>query len=90
MAIRGAVNNLADKMGIDPAELRQKNLIAQGEQSLVYRPDEYLDSGLFQDTVNRVKEMARWDERPSFLGYRTNVIAAESWHGISVTRFWRC
>ena len=37
----------------------------QGEQSLVYAPDEYLDSGLFQDTVNRVKgEMARWDERP--------------------------
>ena len=24
-----AVNNLADKMGVDPAELRQKNLIAQ-------------------------------------------------------------
>ena len=40
-----AVNNLADKMGVDPAELRQKNLIAQGEQSLVYAPDEYLDSG---------------------------------------------
>lgn len=59
-----AVNQLADKMGIDPAELRQKNLIAEGEQSLVYAPDEYLDSGLFQDTVNRVKEMARWDERP--------------------------
>lgn len=38
-------------MGVDPAELRQKNLIAQGEQSLVYAPDEYLDSGLFQDTI---------------------------------------
>ena len=37
------------KMGIDPAELRQKNLIAEGEQSLVYDPpDEYLDSGLFK------------------------------------------
>ena len=52
-------------MGIDPAELRQKNLIAAGERSLVYDPDEIMDSGLFQETVNKVKEMARWDERPS-------------------------
>ena len=51
-------------MGIDPAELRQKNLIAAGERSLVYDPDEIMDSGLFQETVNKVKEMARWDERP--------------------------
>ena len=59
-----AVNRLADEMGIDPAELRQKNLIAVGERSLVYDPDEIMDSGLFQETVNKVKEMARWDERP--------------------------
>ena len=43
-----AVNRLADEMGIDPAELRQKNLIAAGERSLVYDPDEIMDSGLFQ------------------------------------------
>lgn len=59
-----AVNRLADEMGVDPAELRQKNLIAAGERSLVYDPDEIMDSGLFQETVNKVKEMARWDERP--------------------------
>lgn len=59
-----AVNRLADEMGMDPAELRQKNLIAAGERSLVYEPDEIMDSGLFQETVNKVKEMARWDERP--------------------------
>ena len=59
-----AVNRLADEMGIDPAELRQKNLIAAGERSLVYDPDEIMESGLFQETVNKVKEMARWDERP--------------------------
>lgn len=59
-----AVNRLADEMGIDPAELRQKNLIAAGERSLVYDPDEIMDSGLFQETVNKVKEMACWDERP--------------------------
>lgn len=59
-----AVNRLADEMGIDPAELRQKNLIAAGERSLVYDPDEVMESGLFQETVNKVKEMARWDERP--------------------------
>ena len=59
-----AVNRLADEMGIDPAELRQKNLIAAGERSLVYDPDEIMDSGLFQETVNKVKAMARWDERP--------------------------
>lgn len=59
-----AVNRLADEMEIDPAELRQNNLIAAGERSLVYDPDEIMDSGLFQETVNKVKEMARWDERP--------------------------
>ena len=59
-----AVNQLADEMGVDPAELRQKNLIAAGERSLVYDPDEIMESGLFQETVNKVKEMARWDERP--------------------------
>ena len=59
-----AINRLADEMEIDPAELRQKNLIAAGESSLVYDPDEIMDSGLFQETVNKVKEMARWDERP--------------------------
>ena len=59
-----AVNRLADEMGVDPAELRQKNLIAVGERSLVYEPDEIMESGLFQETVNKVKEMARWDERP--------------------------
>ena len=59
-----AENRLADEMEIDPAELRQKNLIAAGERSLVYDPDEIMDSGLFQETVNKVKEMARWDERP--------------------------
>ena len=59
-----AVNRLADEMGVDPAELRQKNLIAAGERSLVYDPDEIMNSGLFQETVNKVKEMARWDERP--------------------------
>lgn len=59
-----AVNRLADEMGVDPAELRQKNLIAAGERSLVYDSDEIMDSGLFQETVNKVKEMARWDERP--------------------------
>ncbi|MBS5289219.1 MAG: molybdopterin-dependent oxidoreductase [Veillonella sp.] len=59
-----AINRLADEMEIDPAELRQKNLIAAGERSLVYDPDEIMDSGLFQETVNKVKEMARWDERP--------------------------
>ena len=67
-------------MGIDPAELRQKNLIAAGERSLVYDPDEIMDSGLFQETVNKVKEMARWDER-LILGILTNVIAAAlAWH----------
>lgn len=59
-----AVNKLADEMGVDPAVLRKKNLIAVGEQSPVYHEHEYMDSGLFQETVDKVKEMARWDERP--------------------------
>ena len=59
-----AVNRLADELGMDTAELRQKNLIAVGEQSLVYDEDEYMESGLFQEAVEKVKKMAGWDERP--------------------------
>ncbi len=59
-----AVNRLADELGMDQALLRQKNLIDVGEQSLVYEEDEFMESGLFQETIEKVKEMANWDGRP--------------------------
>ncbi|KAF1683304.1 xanthine dehydrogenase family protein molybdopterin-binding subunit [Veillonella sp. R32] len=59
-----AVTKLAKKMGMDEIELRLKNLINVGETSLVYAPDEVLESGLLKEAIARAKEMARWDERP--------------------------
>lgn len=59
-----AVTKLAKKMGIDEIELREKNLINVGETSLVYAPDEVLESGNLKEAIAKVKTMARWDERP--------------------------
>ncbi len=59
-----AVTKLAHTMGIDEIELRLKNLINVGETSLVYAPDEVLESGLLKEAIAKVKKMARWDERP--------------------------
>lgn len=58
-----AVTKLAKKMGIDEIELREKNLINVGETSLVYAPDEVLESGNLKEAIAKVKTMARWDER---------------------------
>ena len=59
-----AVTKLAKKMGVDEIELREKNLINVGETSLVYAPDEVLESGNLKEAIAKVKAMARWDERP--------------------------
>lgn len=58
-----AVNKLARKMGIDAAEIRQKNMIQEGEKAFGFAPDEVLESGLFNEAIDRVKAMAKWDER---------------------------
>lgn len=59
-----AVTKLAKAMGMDESELRLKNLIGVGETSLVYEPDEVLESGLLKEAIAKAKKMARWDERP--------------------------
>lgn len=62
--LESAVSKLARTMGMDEAELRLKNLIKVGETCLVYEEGEILESGLFEEAVNKAKAMARWDERP--------------------------
>ncbi|WP_251453868.1 xanthine dehydrogenase family protein molybdopterin-binding subunit [Veillonella intestinalis] len=59
-----AVTKLAKAMDMDESELRLKNLIGVGETSLVYEPDEILESGLLKEAIAKAKKMARWDERP--------------------------
>ncbi len=63
-ALECAVTKLAKKMEWDEADLRLKNLIQVGERSLAYSPDEVLDSGNFTEGLEKVKRMAKWDERP--------------------------
>lgn len=51
-----AVTKLAKAMGMDESELRLKNLIGVGETSLVYEPDEVLESGLLKEAIAKAKK----------------------------------
>jgi len=59
-----AVTKLAKKMGMDEMELRKKNLISAGERHIIYDEDEIMESGLFQEALQKVKDMSGWDKRP--------------------------
>lgn len=59
-----ALNKLARKMGIDELELRARNLISAGERSIMYEPGEIMESGLFQECVEKAKEISGWNEKP--------------------------
>lgn len=59
-----AVSLLAHKMGWDELDLRKKNLIAAGEWSPVFAEDEVMDVSLFQEALQKCRELADWDNRP--------------------------
>lgn len=56
------VNKLADVLGIDPAELRLKNLIREGETSLPYKGKK-LGSSALHRCIETGREMIGWREK---------------------------
>ena len=62
-AVESAVNELADKLGIDPCELRLANIVHEGETCPQYY-NEVLRSCRLDDCVVRAKEMIGWDDKP--------------------------
>ncbi|MDY2776820.1 MAG: molybdopterin cofactor-binding domain-containing protein [Collinsella sp.] len=61
-AVESAVNELADELGMDPAELRLKNLVQEGEVMPQYY-NEPLRSCKLDECIRRAKEMIGWDEK---------------------------
>lgn len=61
-ALESAVNRLAEKLGMDPSDLRQKNLIQEGETALVFAGKK-LGSSTLAQCIERGKELIGWDEK---------------------------
>lgn len=57
------VNELADKLGIDPAVIREKNMIREGQVAASYY-NEQMNACALDRCVARAKEMFGWDEKP--------------------------
>lgn len=62
-ALESMVNDLADKLGIDPAVIREKNMIREGQVAASYY-NEQMNACALDRCVARAKEMFGWDEKP--------------------------
>lgn len=61
-ALEAAVNELADKMHMDPVVLREKNMVREGDVMPAYY-GETLRSCALDRCMARAKEMMNWDEK---------------------------
>ncbi len=61
-ALETAVNKLAEKLDMDPTEVRLKNLIRAGETSLVY-DGKKLGSSTLHKCIEKGREMIDWDDK---------------------------
>ncbi len=62
-AVESAVNELADELGMDPCELRLKNLVKPGE-TLWQLNEEPLRSCRLDECLGRAMDMMGWRDRP--------------------------
>ena len=62
-AVESAVNELADKLGMDPCELRLKNIVHEGEVMPQYFGDALMSCRL-DDCIRRAQEMIGWHDKP--------------------------
>lgn len=61
-ALESAVNELADKLNMDPVYLREINMVQQGQRMPAYY-NELLQSSALDRCMARVKKMMNWDEK---------------------------
>lgn len=61
-AVESAVNELADRLGIDPIDLRRRNLVQAGEVMPQYC-NEPLRSCKLDECLVRARQMIGWDEK---------------------------
>lgn len=62
-AVESTVNKLARKLGMDPTELRLKNIIREGEKALHWEDGQRLGSSALDRCILKGKEMIGWDEK---------------------------
>jgi CO/xanthine dehydrogenase Mo-binding subunit len=62
-ALESIVNELADKLGMDPVAIREKNMVREGQVAASYY-NELIDACALDRCIIRAKEMFKWDEKP--------------------------
>ncbi|MBY2477857.1 molybdopterin-dependent oxidoreductase [Clostridioides difficile] len=60
-AVESTINMLADKLNMDPTDLRLKNVVTQGETTFAY--GKTLNSVDLVKCINKGKELIGWDEK---------------------------
>ena len=60
-AVESTINMLANKLNIDPTEIRLKNIVKEGETSFAY--DKTLNSVDLEKCILKGKELIKWDEK---------------------------
>lgn len=61
-AVESAVNELAEKMGVDPVKLREENMVREGQIMPAYY-GERTDSCALDRCMERAKEMIGWNDK---------------------------
>jgi len=61
-AVESTINKLAEKLNMDPSEIRLKNIIKEGENSL-YHYDQMLGSTALHKCIETGKKMIGWDSK---------------------------
>ncbi|MBP1745153.1 MAG: aldehyde oxidase, partial [Firmicutes bacterium] len=61
-AVESTINRLAEKLNMDPCEIRLKNIIKEGENSL-FHYDEMLGSTALHQCIETGKKMIGWDSK---------------------------
>lgn len=84
-ALESALNKLADKLGMDPAELRLKNLIKEGDVNPILEgsnPDQpvALQSCTLNECIKRGQALIGWDEK-----YPSKKISASKVRGVGMS-----
>jgi len=74
--LEAAINKLADKLNMDPTELRLKNLIKAGESSLISQ-GKLLGSSTLHQCIEKGKELIGWAEKypkPVVIGNKVRAV----------------
>lgn len=62
-AVESAIDELADKMGMDPVKLREQNMPLEGEPLVGYPDSPYATSCTMNECMARAKEMMDWEAK---------------------------